>query len=114
MQHDISKLCYDILQGIEDIRNFTAGLDFDNYQQSRIVKLAVEPNYEIIGEALRRMQARFEAESTRVTDGRKIIDFRNLLAHAYDGIADEIVWPITTSDLNILESDIQRILKENE
>ncbi len=78
MQHDIRKLCYDIIQVIEDIKDFTAGLDFEIYQQSRIVKLAVERNYEIIGEALRRMQLRFEADFSNVKDGRKIIDFRNL------------------------------------
>lgn len=114
MQHDIRKLCFDILRAIEDITTFTAGLDFEDYQQSRVIKLAVERDYEIIGEALRRMQLRFEADFSSVTEGRKIIDFRNLLSHGYDDIADEIVWAITSSDLSILESDIRQILRENE
>ena len=45
-----------------------------------------------------------------ISDRRKIIDFRNLLAHAYDDIADEIVWDITNSNLTTLQSEIEDIL----
>lgn len=91
MQHDVRKLCFDILKAITDIKTFTAGLEFDTYQKRRLVRLAVERDYEIIGEALKRMELRFPDIFPTITDGRKIIDFRNLLAHGYDDIADEIV-----------------------
>ncbi len=113
MQHDIRKLCFDILKAVADIKGFTEGLDLDKYRKNRVVKLAVECDYEIIGEALKRIQTRFESDFLRITDGRKIIDFRNLLAHAYDDIADEIVWDITNSNLLTLQSEIEEILNEN-
>ena len=114
MPHDIRKLCFDILQAVADIKTFTQGLDLEKYRTSRLVKLAVERDYEIIGEALKRMQSRFESEFLTVSNGRKIIDFRNLLAHAYDDIADEIVWSVTTSDLLVLETEIVNILNKYE
>lgn len=113
MQHDIRKLCFDILKAITEVRDFTAGIDLDHYRKNRVVKLAVERDYEIVGEALKRMQTRFQSEFLKITDGRKIIDFRNLLAHAYDDIADEIVWDITNSNLTRLQSEIEDILKNH-
>jgi uncharacterized protein with HEPN domain len=113
MQHDIRKVCFDILKAITEIRDFTGGIDLDQYRKNRIVKLAVERDYEIIGEALKRLQTRFQSEFLMITDGRKIIDFRNLLAHAYDDIADEIVWDITNSNLVTLQSEIEHILNNH-
>ena len=114
MQHDVRKLCFDILRAIADIRSFTNGLSLDEYRNDRLVKLAVERGYEIIGEALRRMEIRFASEFQNITDGRKIIDFRNLLIHGYDDVADEIVWSITTNNIQILESEIQNILRKQQ
>ncbi len=111
MPHDIRKLCFDILKAVADIKTFTEGLDIAEYRRSRIVKLAVERDYEIIGEALKRMQIRFESTFSTNSDGRKIIGFRNLLAHAYDDIADEIVWDITNSNLSTLQAEIEELLK---
>lgn len=94
-------------------RNLWGELSYEDYCQNRQVKLAVERDYEIIGEALRRMQADFEADFLTIADGRKIIDFRNILAHGYDSIADEIVWSITSHDIHLLESDVEIIMKKN-
>ena len=62
MQHDIRKLCFDILKAITEIRDFTTGIDLDQYRKNRVVKLAVERDYEIIGEVLKRMQIQFDSE----------------------------------------------------
>lgn len=114
MQHDVRKLCFDILQAIADIKNFTEGLDFDQYRKNRMVKPAVESEYEIIGEALKRMQTLFEPDFLTIADGRKIIDFRNLLAHGYDDVADEIVWGITSSDVIVLQSEDEAIVRNHQ
>jgi len=114
MRHDLRKLCFDIIQAIADIKDFTEGLNLDQYRKKRVIRLAVERDYEIIGEALKRLETRFESDFLTITDGRKIIDFRNLLAHAYDDIADEVVWAITSSDINILQTEVEAILRNQE
>ncbi len=110
MRHDVRKLCFDILQAIEELREFTKFLTFEQYCENRLVKLAVEREYEIIGEALKRMEVGFFDSFRTITDGRKIIDFRNVLTHGYDLIADKIVWSITSDDLDLLEKEITKIL----
>ena len=112
MRRNIQKLCFDILRAIDDNKTFTRDLDFEKYRQNRVVKLAVERDYEIIGEALKRMEVRFRSNFLTITDGRKIIDFRNLLAHGYDDVADEIVWDITCSDVRVLE--VKAILRNHQ
>lgn len=71
MLHDIRKLCFDILKAITEFRDFTAGVDLDQYRRNRVVKLAVERDYEIIGEALKRLETRFQSEFLMITDGPK-------------------------------------------
>ncbi|MGH9946267.1 MAG: HepT-like ribonuclease domain-containing protein [Pyrinomonadaceae bacterium] len=90
MPHDIRKLCFDILKAISEISEFIKPLNFDQYRENRLLKLAVEREYEIIGETLRRMELRFNDNFQKITEGRKIIDFRNILSHGYDSVSNEI------------------------
>lgn len=49
-----------------------------------------------------------EVES-RITHFRRIVDFRNLLAHGYHKVNHELVWQIIQSDLPVLEREIQAL-----
>lgn len=116
MPRDLRKTCFDILQAVEEIERFTTGKTLADYQTNRMLKLAVERDYEIIGEALRRMEIDFPDEFLTVSDGRRIIDFRNILAHGYDAISDEIVWSITENNIKVLKKEVEQIFenKNNE
>jgi len=50
--------------------------------------LAVERSFEIIGEALNRVKKIDPETLEKIHEHRSIISFRNILAHAYDGIED--------------------------
>jgi uncharacterized protein with HEPN domain len=112
MPLDRKKICFDILQAVAEIEEFTAGKILADYQTNRMLKMAVEREYEIIGEALRRMETAFPKEFARISDGRRIIDFRNILAHGYDSVSDEIVWSVTENNLPLLKKQIQIIFEE--
>lgn len=112
MPRDSRKICFDILQAIGEIEEFTRSKTLADYQSNRMLKMAVEREYEIIGEALRRMETEFPEKFLQISDGRRIIDFRNILAHGYDAISDEIVWSITQNNLKKLKAEIQEIFKE--
>ena len=114
MPRDLRKTCFDILQAVKEIEEFTKGKTLADYQTNRMLKLAVERDYEIIGEALRRMETDAPEKFLQVRNGRKIIDFRNILAHGYDAVADEIVWSITQNNLQVLKIEIQQIFEEIE
>jgi uncharacterized protein with HEPN domain len=79
---------YDIAQAARLIAEFTAALDFDAYVERPMVRAAVERQFEIIGEALRQLAALDPAMAEAITHYRRVIAFRNILAHGYAGVDD--------------------------
>lgn len=112
MPRDAKKICFDVLHAIDGIIDFTDNLSFSDYQSNAMLRLAVERQYEIIAEAMRRLEAEFGHLFLRVTDGRKMINFRNALIHGYDVISDDIVWSITQNNLRVLKVEIAQIFEE--
>lgn len=112
MPRDVRKIYFDILHAIEGIEEFTRDKTLEDYQSNRMLRLAVEREYEIIGEAIKRLESEFAASFSNITDGRKMIDFRNILIHGYDSISDDIVWSITQNNLKTLKNEIERLHKE--
>ena len=75
-----------------------------------MLRAAIERQFEIIGEALNRL-FRLEPDlADRITDGRRIIAFRNILVHAYAQIENRVVWGVIESELKTLETDVAALL----
>lgn len=51
MPRDLRKTCFDILQAVSEIEEFTDGQTLADYKANRMLKMAIEREYEIIGEA---------------------------------------------------------------
>jgi uncharacterized protein with HEPN domain len=69
----------------------------------------VERQFEIVGEALNRLQKLDPELVAQISDYRRIIAFRNVLAHGYDVVSDEVVWDIVQNRLDVLRQDIARL-----
>ncbi|MCC9077812.1 DUF86 domain-containing protein [Litorilinea aerophila] len=110
MQLETKKLLFDIFDAGSAIKRFVKGKSLVDYQQDEMMRAAVERKFEIIGEALRRLQISDEDVLEDIREYRKIIGFRNLLAHGYDAISDEVVWEICQDDLSLLLEDVSRLL----
>jgi uncharacterized protein with HEPN domain len=109
MDLEAQKLLYDVEQAIELIVRFVQGKQFEDYAKSALLRSAVERQFEIMGEALNRLY-KLDAELvTQIRDYRRIIAFRNVLAHGYDVISDEVVWDIVQSRLAGLRQDIEKL-----
>ena len=65
-------------------------------------KAAVEREIEIIGEALNRIKTIDYEMLARIDNWREIIGFRNIIAHGYDVVEDEIVWESIINDIPLL------------
>ena len=58
-----------------------------------MLQLAIEREFEIIGEALHRLSRIEEPTlSEKIPEYHKIIDFRNIIAHGYDIIDEAAIW----------------------
>ncbi|MBK8303437.1 MAG: DUF86 domain-containing protein [Chloracidobacterium sp.] len=59
MSRKLSKILFDVLASIEGIEEYTKAKELKDYQASRMLRSAVEREYEIIGEAVRRLENEF-------------------------------------------------------
>jgi uncharacterized protein with HEPN domain len=91
MAHDPRKLLFDIIDACNKVTEFTAGLSFEQFTSSDLVKSAVHMQFIIIGEALMRLRATDSVIYDNIPEADRTIAFRNVIAHGYDVIVDEIV-----------------------
>ena len=112
MQPRSIKHLSDILDAARFVVEITTGRTSAHYDQDRLLRNAVERNFEIIGEALNRLR-REDAETVgRISDFDRIIAFRNVLAHGYDIVNHEQVWKVIQQDVPRLLAEVQRLLPQ--
>ena len=104
----------DIRNAARFIAEDTTGHTFESFRGDRRVRPVVERNFEIIGEALRRLSREDPDVLTRITDYRRIIDVRNALIHGYDAINYPTVWSIIEEWLPVLLAEVEQLLRETE
>lgn len=110
MQPDVPARLQHILDAGETILEITADKTFDDYETDRVLRLAVERLFGIIGEALREAARLDPVIQNRVTAFRKIVDFRNVLLHGYAAVYDESVWERIADDLPLLLAEVRALL----
>lgn len=82
MPHKTRKLLLDISLSCQEILEFIDGKSFEDFQEDRMLQLALEREFEIIGEALHRLSRIEEAKlAKKIPEYCKIIAFRNIIAH---------------------------------
>ena len=72
----------------------------------------MERQFEIIGEALARLGRTDPQMAERIGDYKRIIAFRNVLIHDYNGVDDAIVWDAVQDKLPALREAVEALLKE--
>ncbi len=104
---------------LEDIRDSAAFVlkandesDLAQYLENRLLRQAIERNFEIIGEALNRLRREDSETAGRIGDAPRIVAFRNILAHGYDTIDHEIVWHLIRQDLPALLQVVEELMRE--
>ena len=112
MPHRPDKLIADMIAATEAIAAFTAGRARQDYDGDLMLRSAVERQFEILGEALRRLEQLSPELAARISEHRRIIDFRNLIAHGYDAIDSDIVWQVVHDKLPTLLAETRQLLAE--
>lgn len=110
MAHSPEKLLADMIGAAEAIGAFTFNRHRDDYDIDLMLKSAVERQFEILGEALRRLEQLDPGLALRIPEHRRIIDFRNVIAHGYDSIDSDIVWQVVQDKLPVLLAETRQLL----
>jgi uncharacterized protein with HEPN domain len=110
----VVKLLEDVESSAASIQRYISGMTEEDYLANQVVRRAVEREFEIVGEALRRLSSEFPNVFSRVTDARRIVDFRNVLAHGYDLVDDGVVWNAIQSRLPTLLQETIALIRETE
>jgi uncharacterized protein with HEPN domain len=99
---------------LEDIFNFryTSGKSFEVFKSDDLLYDGVIRNLEIIGEAAKNVTENIRNQDPAI-EWRAISALRNIVAHEYFGIKDEIIWDIIQNKLPVLRSQIERLIKAN-
>lgn len=112
MRRESRTFLIDVQAAVEKIREYTRGKEFSDYESEAMLRDAVERRFEIIGIALGELANRDPLLAERISDYRKIIAFRNILAHRYAYVDDATVWDIIVSNLPSLARQVDALLEE--
>ena len=111
MEIEIRKYLHDIKESIESINAYLGGnRNFSEYQNNKMLRRAVEREFEIIGEAMK-MLTNLD-ENIPISSKQQIIGMRNRVIHGYDKIDDEIVWGTIVRHLPSLHNEVCKLLEK--
>ncbi len=79
MARDLSAYLQNILEACNSIEDVMSGVSLEEYRSKRAVRSAVEREFIIIGEALRRVSALDETLFSSISNSRAIVDFETCL-----------------------------------
>jgi uncharacterized protein with HEPN domain len=112
MSERIPKLLLsDMLDAVQAIFEYTAGMDYEAFLRDRKTRDAVVRNLQVLGEAANRVPGMVKAQHPAI-EWQRIVRSRHIIVHDYAGIDYEIVWRIVEVHLKPLEEALRQILTE--
>lgn len=104
----------DVTGACEAIARFLAGADYAAYRNAELTRSAVERQLIVIGEAVNALLRLEPSVVDRISHARRIVDFRNQLAHDYAAVDHAVVWSIATKEVPVLRAECEAILAERD
>lgn len=101
----------DILSSCDKILRYTKGIDYDQFINDDLRVDAVLRNLQIIGEAIKQVPEETRNRYPGV-EWRKIAGLRDILAHAYFSLENEIIWDIVQNKVLLLQEEVRVILQQ--
>jgi len=92
----------DIVEAIEHIRSETAGVTLDAFEADWRKRWLVERGVEIISEASRHLTDDLKARHPEIP-WSKVAAIGNVLRHAYERVASDVLWRVAHDDLPPLD-----------
>ena len=101
----------DILEAINNIEEDTVGIPFHTFDADRRRKDAVIRNFEIIGEASKKLSEDLKLRYPMVP-WKRVAGLRDVISHGYFRVDYELIWGVITKTLPDFKIAIVKIRKE--
>lgn len=111
MKKEVGVYLEDILGSIEKILEYTAGLNFEDFNKNSEHQDSVMRRLAIIGEAVKNLPPEIREKYGDIP-WKQIAGMRDVLIHEYTGVSLVRVWKVVTDDLAPLKKVVLEILKE--
>jgi uncharacterized protein with HEPN domain len=102
----------DIVTSCDKVLRYTKAISLSDLIQDEKTYDAVVRNLEIIGEAAKHVSEEIRAQISDI-EWRKISGMRDMLAHAYFGIDDDILWDVVQNKVPQLARATRAFLDNN-
>jgi uncharacterized protein with HEPN domain len=102
-----------MLDSCGKILRFTANMSFDQFVEDERTYDAVVRNLEIIGEAAKNLPDDIRLRY-RSIEWRKIAGLRDVIAHEYFGIDNDILWDIIENKIHSLQEEVRGIVEKEQ
>ncbi len=101
----------DVLNSIQEVEDFTRGMEYEQFEVDKKTAYAVLRSLEVMGEAAKRIP---ETVRQRYQDipWKRMTGMRDKLIHEYSGVDLEIVWAVVKTELPPLKPYIEQILRD--
>ena len=90
-----------------------AEINFGQYEENQLLRSAVERQFEIIGEATRRLANDDQTIAEKITGYQTIIGLRNRIIHEYDNITNRTLWEIIQINLPTLLREVTKLVERD-
>lgn len=111
MLRDYNLYLQDIIESINQIKEYIYGMDYEDFIDDRRTVDAVVRNLEVIGEASKCIPEEVRQRCPQI-EWHKIVGLRNMLIHAYFGVSLPIVWDVVTTKLVELSDACRELLQD--
>lgn len=95
----------DIAESCKRVRDYSAGLTFEQFSTDERTIDAIVRNLEIIGEAVKNLAPELTAYRPEI-EWKKIARFRDIVVHHYFKVDLEVVWDIIENKIVLLEAAV--------
>jgi len=110
MPRSSEQLLRDVVEISEHVRETMNDVTLDDYSSSWALRMAVERALEIVGEALRQLRDDDPDVAVQIDGLQSFVSLRNVIAHRYAVLEDQILWTTATDALPRLARKVTELL----
>jgi uncharacterized protein with HEPN domain len=103
----------DVLTAVEEVQEFTRGMEYEGFTKDKKTVNAVVRSLEVMGEAAKRIPDDVRQRYPDVP-WKRMTGMRDKLIHEYSGVDLEIVWGVIKTELPPVKPFIEQILRDLE